>query len=348
MIIFTYGKKAKLLDQGINLDLYKEPLIETNSRATVCNGLFLKYNEKNLETSVKVRINPKSEYFLVNRNRKLKLLDQQGKIFLEDLEIIKSNIKSKIFTEQLSGIIATSLYGCQLANIGKQCKFCSSQKYKGLKFSKKEFKRELEDILKKENINALTINGGSFPDLKYKGYELMSDYVKIAKETEIKEINIELMPNPEIKTQELKKFFKRIKKEGVTSIQFNIEIWDLEKRKRLMPYKGLIPIQTYLDYIKEGSNYLGEGKISSVLLTGLNSSEDLLKGSKRILKNRGIPSLEVFRALPNTELENFQTNYNLEEILNLTETIKKKINLKFKDKTIFEGCVKCGGCSLNK
>ena len=338
--------KVKLLREGINLRLYKEPVDKIGSRVTVCNGLFLEYNLGNDKRSIKVRINPKSPYFLINRDKRLQMIDEEGNVFLEEVYLKKKNINSKIFTEQLSGILAVSLYGCQLVNLGKQCNFCSSAKYLGPRFNKEEFKNELEVICAQKPVKAITINGGSFPNLQYRGYELMSNYIKIARNLDVKEINAELMPNPKIEMAELKNFLEKMKKDGVTSAQFNIEIWDLEKRVEMMPYKGLIPRETYLKYIKEGSEILGKGKISSVLLIGLNSIDGLSEGSKAIMDNGGVPSLEIFRPLPGTHLESFQEEYNLEEVLEITESIRKKIYIKFNGGKNFEGCLKCGGCGV--
>jgi hypothetical protein len=332
------SKKIELIKKGINLKLYRDSFQQTTTRASVCNGIFLKYNGQNY---LKTRINNKSNYYLINRNKKLQIIDNTGNLFLEKVNLIQSEINSKIFTEQLSGIIATNLYGCQLKNENKSCKFCSSDKYSGAKFNTKKFENELERILKKKNISSMTINGGSFPNLRYKGYELMQDYVKIVNKKGIKKINLELMPNQNLKKEEIQEFFKTIKKDGVTSVQVNLEIWDKEKRKKIMPYKGLIPREKYLEYLKEGSSILGEGKLSSVLLIGLNHEKELLEGSLEIIKNKGIPSIEIFRPLPNTELENLSINYKIKEIEKITKKITKKINF-----SNLEGCLKCGGCSL--
>ncbi|MEA3414525.1 MAG: hypothetical protein U9Q99_03320 [Nanoarchaeota archaeon] len=339
-MIIPIFEKIELIEKGINLNLYKEPFQQTTSRASVCNGIFLKYNNN---ISLKTRINDKSNYYLISKDKNLQIIDNKERIFLKNVKLIQNELKSGIFTEQLSGIIATNLYGCQLVNENKSCKFCSIEKYSGFKFSKNYFENDLEKILKRKKFNSLTINGGSFPKLKYKGYELMQGYVKIANKKGIKKINLEIMPNQDLTKKEINDFFNEIKKDGITSVQVNLEIWEKEKRKKIMPYKGLIPRETYLEYLKEGSKILGEGKLSSVLLIGLNNEKELSEGLTEIIKNKGIPSIEIFRALPETELKDFTIKYNLKEI----EKIMKKINNQIKYKTL-EGCLKCNGCSLTK
>ncbi len=67
-------KRMELLYQGINLSLYNSDIVAINSRVTVCNGLFLEWENNDQRSGVKVRVNASSPYYLVNRDNVCLLL----------------------------------------------------------------------------------------------------------------------------------------------------------------------------------------------------------------------------------------------------------------------------------
>lgn len=173
----------------------------------------------------------------------------------------------------------------------------------------------------------------------------MAPYIKILKQYKINEVNLELMPPKNIET-----VLKNAKKDGVTSIQFNLEVWDKEKRKKIMPYKGKIPRENYISAISKASQIFGKGKVTSVIMAGLNSESEIREAAYEVLNANGIPSIEIYRPIKGTPFENFSPNLNISSIKKLSDEINILIKEKYTTSITnkLEGCYKCKGCSLLK
>ncbi|NQV09243.1 hypothetical protein HQ529_05310 [Candidatus Woesearchaeota archaeon] len=336
--------KLELISKGISTDLV-ENLITT--RTSACNGIFLEFGLGGKEDNAKVNINPLSPYFLIQENDKGKIINDKGESIVDYVNIYSSNIKSDIFSPQLKGVLAVSLWGCQLVNKNQDCGFCAAKEFSGPKYSVQEFEQELKRIDNIEKILAVTINSGSIITRKDRGYNLMAPYVRVIKAKEINEINLELMP-PNMNEKDLEELLKNVKQDGVSSMQFNMEIFDDDRRKAIMPYKGEISIEQYIKTIEMASQIFGEGKISSVLLVGLDSLSNLRKGAYTIINAGGIPSMEVFRSLKGTKLEKYSAEIEYKQVIKLNKDIKDDLIDKYGRNIFnyFEGCLKCGGCNI--
>lgn len=173
----------------------------------------------------------------------------------------------------------------------------------------------------------------------------MAPYIKILKQYGINEVNLELMPPENIET-----VLENTKKDGVTSIQFNLEVWDKEKRKEIMPYKGEIPREDYISAISKASRIFGKGKVTSVILAGLNSETEIREAAYEVLNANGIPSLEIYRSIKGTPFKKFSSNFNISSIKQLSDEINDLIKEKYTTSITnkLEGCYKCKGCTLLK
>ncbi|MBT3720264.1 hypothetical protein HOG47_01340 [archaeon] len=331
-----------LMFQGVNTNIN----LDTYQRLTSCNGLFLELEKSGNETRVKVNVNPNSSYFLWQENNSLFLMDEQGQELVDEVRRKGSKIKSDIFAPQLEGIVAIGLYNCAIPDLEK-CGFCASFDYSGLKYSTDEFEAEFDRVNEVEAIKAITVNAGSLIERSDRGYGAMAPYVRILRDKGVQEINLELMP-PDMDQENLQNLLYEIRDDGVTSIQFNLEVWDPELRVEVMPYKGAIPTSVYLDTITEASEVFGPGKVSSVLMAGLNDSESLREGAFAVIDAGGVPSIEPFRPLKGTPMENWSPDINYKEVIELTRDIVGELQQRYGSNIMgdLEGCLKCGGCNI--
>jgi len=182
-----------------------------------------------------------------------------------------------------------------------------------------------------------------------RGYEVMVPYVRFLSEKDVSRISLELMP-PDLGKYETTEEFARMKDDGVTSLQFNIEVWNKEKRAKIMPYKGNIPLEKYLEAILLASGIFGPGKIYSVLIAGLNNKEELREASYKIIESGGIPSIEIFRPLKGTLMERYNPKIDYASILELNRDVQKSLKEKYGQQIFnsLEGCLNCGGCNMIK
>jgi len=313
-------------------------------RASVCNGFFLRIGPYN------VKVNPRdSSGISITENG---ILREGNKAFPVETEIIREPAWARlnicdgkkvrdILKPELNGIIATTLFGCQLKREGIGCSFCASKPYDGMNFTLSEFEAALDKI-PMDQVFGLTLNSGSIITDNDRGYSLMRPYIQIAKRRGIPTLNIELMPPYENEEEIL----LRLRDDGVTSVQFNAEIWDPKLARVFMPYKGKIPRERYLECITAGARILGEGKVSSVLLLGIENRESLERGVNQILDAGGVPSLEVLRPLYGTPLQNLRPGYTPEEMVKLITELNRRIYTTLGDDIMegLEGCLRCGGC----
>lgn len=95
------------------------------------------------------------------------------------------------------------------------------------------------------------------------------------------------------------------KKAGVTEVSFNIELWDREIARELMPGKGAIPLSRYLEALGEAVRLWGsKGAVRSCLIVGLERDESLMEGISTLCEMGVAPMLSVFRPIPGTPCEN--------------------------------------------
>lgn len=89
---------------------------------------------------------------------------------------------------------------------------------------------------------------------------------------------------------------------GLCEISINIELFDDDAAKRLMPSKHRQGRSHYLDMIAEASSVLGPGRARSMLMVGLEPMESTLQGVTAIAERGGVPVLSPFRPDPSTPL----------------------------------------------
>ena len=121
-----------------------------------------------------------------------------------------------------------------------------------------------------------------------------------------------------------------LKESGVTEVSFNIEIFDRNKAKEYMPGKGQIPLQTYIEALKNSVNIWGNtGNVRTMFIVGLESKNSLLTGIDNICRLGVSPILSLFKPIDGTPLSHLLPPSD-EEILDIVckvETICKKHNV---------------------
>ncbi len=98
---------------------------------------------------------------------------------------------------------------------------------------------------------------------------------------------------------------------GVLEYAYNIEIFNEECRKRYMPGKSRISVDTYMErlvrtrqILNRPTHHRARTAVRSMVIVGLEPYEDMIQGIWNLIQNDIEPMLSVFRPLPDTELEN--------------------------------------------
>lgn len=91
---------------------------------------------------------------------------------------------------------------------------------------------------------------------------------------------------------------------GLNEVAFNIEIYDRKIASKLMPGKGQIPLNQYMDALEESTKYFAKtGNVRSMLIVGLEPEKSLLTGIKDLCSIGVSPMLSIFRPMPLTTMK---------------------------------------------
>ena len=113
-------------------------------------------------------------------------------------------------------------------------------------------------------------------------YQVLSAFPKI-------DIDIMMVPMPGLLD------VAELNSQGVNELSINIEIFDEDESRRIIPQKHKYGHRYYLDFIENAVEELGVGRVRSMLLVGLEPIESTLKGVEAIAERGGLPVLSPFR-----------------------------------------------------
>jgi len=114
---------------------------------------------------------------------------------------------------------------------------------------------------------------------------------------------------------------------GITEIGFNIEIWDDKIAKKLMPGKGRISRETYMNALKNARKIWKKPySVRSLLIVGLEPAINTEEAVHMLCQEGIMPILSVFRPLPNSQMSEFLPPTN-EILYNLYKRLDKICNI---------------------
>ncbi len=191
------------------------------------------------------------------------------------------------------------------------------------------------------NGKKLTINlTGGNQYTKNKGAER---YIKLVQR--IREINPEVPIAIEMSPPEDLSLLQLFKNIGVTAIEMNVEFWNDDARKELMPGKSKIPKEYYMDVLTKSVQLFGRGNVGSAIIIGLEDVASSLDGIKALINIGVIPSVIPFKPTAGSFLENAD-GCNADLIFEVTDYAAKllaEVNL---DPDFGCGCISCMACHL--
>lgn len=87
-------------------------------------------------------------------------------------------------------------------------------------------------------------------------------------------------------------------------VSMNLEVFDRDTARRLMPHKFRRGMPFYLGEIETAVRTLGPGRVRSMLLVGLETMESTLEGVRAVTQRGGVAVLSPFRPDPRTPMSN--------------------------------------------
>lgn len=255
---------------------------------------------------------------------------------------------TQIFTAHNRQLAAAVYEDCALFGRGDQCQFCvinrSLRDRKQALVHKRAslFLSALEQIPRGE-FGGLTLNGGmtTHPG---RGFELLEPVVR-AIHNSYPDIPIAVEMTPPADED----WVDRLVDAGVTSLMMNLEAWDEEVRKRVIPGKqSLCPRDQYLRAFKRSVKLLGPGRTTTCFVVGTESNSSLREGIAEVIGLGVIPSPLAGRYFEDVPNYPFSPSVNWEEFLDTLHFAGTKLRAGRVISTDRAGCVACGMCDLIK
>lgn len=187
--------------------------------------------------------------------------------------------------------------GCVLQNAGEGCKFCDLYGVEN-DFSFDEIQEALSHYWGNPRVEHYLIGGGS--ESSADRCEPIIELAQYLHKHDHKHIYLMSQPISDLHT------LRRLKDVGVTEVAFNIEMFDRDLARLIMPGKSKNTLQDYFDSLKNAVSLWGNsGNVRSVLLLGFDDLKLFAWGIEKLCQIGVAPILSLFRPCPGTPLEDY-------------------------------------------
>jgi len=330
MPIDSVRAKAELLSSGISLtpavlDNYGLPYLEKRRAYGNQDPPGLRHKkipqELRLEPHdlvVAASVNPDSEnvldydgvsYFI--RNAGGEKIDVNFSLRPEFYDYVMSTRQkvSQVITLYGGHSLGVFVYGdCVHVRDGKACHFCSvsQNRDKGTDFVKVVREDHIAEAVelalgdKKTDIRQVMVNGGNFPDLdkSFLHYLQVAKAARGAIDRVGRKIDMHLIISPPHDLELLRKL------SGIdVSVAMNTEAFDPESFEKFCPGKaGMIGRDNIFRGLETAVEVLGEGRVYSIFVGGLEPLESMEKGMRFVSEMGVTPVINVLHVDPETPL----------------------------------------------
>lgn len=185
--------------------------------------------------------------------------------------------------------------GCFYKEHGLGCKFCDIEPQER-PITVSDVEKVLDDYIGHPAVRHYLIGGGS--DAPNSDFQTVLEIVGYIRKYTDKPIYLMCLPPRDVS------ILKELHHAGITEVTFNLEVFDRELAKSLMPGKGRLPLNVYDAAFKEAVALWGRNcNVRSAFVIGLESVETLFRGIEHICRLGVSPILSLFKPIPGTPLE---------------------------------------------
>lgn len=316
---------VKLLIQrkGINTD-------SLNNISSDSSGLYLTIRDNLTKEScgIYARFN-KNGYRLESRITRLSIYDfdlivEPERPYLSLSSCIEGvNFRDICHIEYDGHLAITANHGCVYFKNNTQCKFCSIPEWvDSADRSSKKLSKAVTNAILTGDVKHISITTGTTPkpDRGIKSILNVLDMI-------LKNFNGQL-PVPvfaEFEPPHELFWIDKLKEKGVSTVSCNLEFLDGNIREELMPEKGLIPLDSYIDTWRHCVSIFGRNQVySNVLLTPGGFNEHAKKILSKMVRVGVIPSPGILYPDPNSQMATAEPP-TFEEYQDFVLTIAKRV-----------------------
>lgn len=213
-------------------------------------------------------------------------------------------------------------FRCIFKEQNQGCKFCNIKLKEG-NFLLSDVFEIIDFYLQNVKFNHFLIGGGSGSEMK-ETQNIIAIAQHIRKQSS-KPIYAMCLPPQNVS------ILYDYKNAGINEIGFNIEFFDREIAKKLMPGKGAIPISQYENaFIEAVKIWNSKGNVRSMMVLGLESLDSFYSGVEWLCKLGVMPIISIFRPMRNMYMKDALPicNEKIKKIYDNLLEITAKYNLK--------------------
>ncbi len=141
-------------------------------------------------------------------------------------------------------------------------------------------------------------------------------------------------------------WFARMREAGIATLGMHLEVVTEDVRRRIMPGKAEVAVETYLDAFARAVEVFGRGQVTTYILAGLGDSQRAIVEMAERLGALGVyPFVVPFVPIVGTPLEHHPAPAPawMEELLAQIASVLARHALRSQE--IAAGCGRCGACS---
>lgn len=239
------------------------------------------------------------------------------------------------------------IHGCSY-----HCQFCTCNRQKYVEISREYLDQAVQIALADSNTSPehILISGGT-PEAEEKTYQYLNEVYKYFPE-KYPDYEFDVMLSPrglhagEGSAQDYEEFLDYLHNTcNIQTLSVNLELYHDGLRKKYIPEKWNIGINSYRDFIRQAVDMFGRGKIRSSLIVGLEEMEDTLRGVEELCSWGCIPVLSAFVPDKGTDM----ASYPQPAVEFLTEVVSRSAEIAEKYGTVLGPlCRPCTHNSLTK
>ena len=293
----TIGLKIALLNQGVRLNINKD---NTKLKEAVFDAVdfYIQNVGIHVNSPIKSKLVYLSPFEIVFNGQYPELLFNGTALSRVDIEYDKIENTNE-FPERKSLYMSTDrlrinpAIGCQFKSQGLGCRFCNFIPYT-TSYSIEQLKKAY-DYGRTLNPRHVMIGGGSV--LESDNLNIIKRLAEYIKSQDAK-MEITLMSVPQNISE-----LSDLKAHGITDVSFNIEIFNEKLARQYMPGKSRFSRQYYFDVLAQATRvWQGYGNVRSLIMVGLERTNDLFDGIKKLVDINVQPVLSVFRPMEHSPL----------------------------------------------
>jgi radical SAM protein (TIGR04043 family) len=226
----------------------------------------------------------------------------------------------------------------------QRCKFCaighSLEQGNTIAIKTPEQLAEVVQAAEKlDGIKHITLTTGT-PNETDRGALYLAECVKGIRKVSRLPIQVQCEP------PEDEHLYQVLKDAGADNIGLHVESFDEEVRRKMMPSKSNISLETYFKAFEKAVAVFGKNQVSTYVIVGMGESlEATVAGCERAAKIGVYPFVVPLRPLRGTLLENAEppSSELMEEVYRRVAAVLKKEAISSEKSAA--GCAKCGACS---